>query len=475
MRLGRKILPLAALGLLVSWIAAHAQQSGAPPRTRNSQVVLTDTEAFVLGPAEMIAGPEASISGMSTDGRYVLATRTAFKLPKTAFAPPGPPSGEISLLLWDSRTRRTQVVWKSTIGADRFATIKQVAWLPGTDTALADVTVQQESANLQARNRRALLLINAATGLARTIATLGEHDRVEVSPVQPAAALIEIEASASEPFWTARSTLRIVGASGNIGPVVRLPEGAFAAGYSPDGASLYLCAYVEPTRKGERATQNWYVLAIGTGVLTPIEKRPQITATSPEPLTAMVADALPVRVKSGTATLKQENTVLSVRPLWLESVVKSQTPRALLASDADSGLVLPGGQTALYQSQGALYAVPLLRMDKTAFLEARQKAQQAATISNAKQIGTALMMYVQDYDEVYPSANDAINNQVLPYIKNDAVFKNPATDGPGFVYTYAGGPLSAITDPAETLIGYVTGPGGRANIYADGHIVWKPN
>ena len=36
------------------------------------------------------------------------------------------------------------------------------------------------------------------------------------------------------------------------------------------------------------------------------------------------------------------------------------------------------------------------------FAQAREKARQTACISNMRQIGTALMMYVQDYDETYP-------------------------------------------------------------------------
>src|SRR5262249_38807883 len=36
------------------------------------------------------------------------------------------------------------------------------------------------------------------------------------------------------------------------------------------------------------------------------------------------------------------------------------------------------------------------------FAQAREKARQAGCLSNLKQIGTALMMYVQDYDETSP-------------------------------------------------------------------------
>ena len=38
------------------------------------------------------------------------------------------------------------------------------------------------------------------------------------------------------------------------------------------------------------------------------------------------------------------------------------------------------------------------------FAQAREKARQSACLSNTRQIGTALSMYIQDYDEMTPSA-----------------------------------------------------------------------
>src|SRR5918999_3145772 len=36
------------------------------------------------------------------------------------------------------------------------------------------------------------------------------------------------------------------------------------------------------------------------------------------------------------------------------------------------------------------------------FAQAREKARMTGCLSNMKQIGTGLMMYVQDYDQTYP-------------------------------------------------------------------------
>jgi prepilin-type N-terminal cleavage/methylation domain-containing protein/prepilin-type processing-associated H-X9-DG protein len=71
------------------------------------------------------------------------------------------------------------------------------------------------------------------------------------------------------------------------------------------------------------------------------------------------------------------------------------------------------------------------------FAQARAKARQTACLSNMKQIGIGLMMYVQDYDEVYPCINRGFitgnttafymmwTAQVMPYVKNTGIFECP--------------------------------------------------
>jgi prepilin-type processing-associated H-X9-DG protein len=94
-----------------------------------------------------------------------------------------------------------------------------------------------------------------------------------------------------------------------------------------------------------------------------------------------------------------------------------------------------------------------------------RQAQKAVAISNAKQAGLALLMYSQDYDETLPTGDD-INTKLAPYLKNT----DPLD---GFSYTYPGGKLGDIANPSETVLGIVSGPGGHAIVYADGHVRWK--
>ncbi len=48
------------------------------------------------------------------------------------------------------------------------------------------------------------------------------------------------------------------------------------------------------------------------------------------------------------------------------------------------------------------------------FAQAREKARQTACLSNVKQIGTAMMMYVQDYDETWPRGQYSVAPGTVP-------------------------------------------------------------
>src|SRR4028118_1628834 len=76
------------------------------------------------------------------------------------------------------------------------------------------------------------------------------------------------------------------------------------------------------------------------------------------------------------------------------------------------------------------------------FAQAREKARQTACVSNLKQIGLAVRMYVQDYDETFPifhAYNSAIppgqpghkgvEVELEPYAKSRDIFRCPDDQG----------------------------------------------
>jgi prepilin-type N-terminal cleavage/methylation domain-containing protein/prepilin-type processing-associated H-X9-DG protein len=134
------------------------------------------------------------------------------------------------------------------------------------------------------------------------------------------------------------------------------------------------------------------------------------------------------------------------------------------------------------------------------FAQAREKARAISCISNVRQMGTAAMMYVQDYDEIYPGVwqwspcaiyfhspyilGGQISQtqaeavcQTCPYVKNAAVFRCPSRtsgsqpgdfcsygyayptmDGgwtpiPGSAYSWPNGPnMASFQRPADTVM-----------------------
>lgn len=88
------------------------------------------------------------------------------------------------------------------------------------------------------------------------------------------------------------------------------------------------------------------------------------------------------------------------------------------------------------------------------FAQAREKAREAVCISNARQIGLQVRMYVQDYDEMMPifyaynsqppagePGHKGIELLILPYGKNKDLFKCPNDNGgPGVADPFYGCP-----------------------------------
>ncbi len=79
------------------------------------------------------------------------------------------------------------------------------------------------------------------------------------------------------------------------------------------------------------------------------------------------------------------------------------------------------------------------------FEQARAKARQAACMSNEKQFGMSILMYVQDFDETFPravnnaSASKKLTVNIAQRVVGDNAFLNadPAVGRPaGFLYSY---------------------------------------
>src|SRR5438876_93658 len=107
------------------------------------------------------------------------------------------------------------------------------------------------------------------------------------------------------------------------------------------------------------------------------------------------------------------------------------------------------------------------------FAQAWERARMTACVSNMRQMGSALMMYVQDYDETFPyllfHGGDSTRaaktycwrNAIQPYLKNVDVFGCPSNPFSRSVPGQSGGATPKVGDNA---LGWVWEPGERLPI-----------
>ena len=114
------------------------------------------------------------------------------------------------------------------------------------------------------------------------------------------------------------------------------------------------------------------------------------------------------------------------------------------------------------------------------FARAKDKAEQAACMSNLQQIGVALHVYAADNDDKLP-ATDSWREALTPYLEAKEVYTCPTT-GEQYVFNEALGAqtLGTISNPMEVPTAWdappeyapATGPHvGQFNVlYIDGHV-----
>lgn len=439
--------------LLASGPAARAQLRAASPGPES--FVLTEKDAVLLDLPELAAPGLVTQALWSPSGKYVLTAREKMDV---ASVLKGNPSMESGYVLWSMATRQRRDLWKSTGGPEG---IEPFHWLGQSDVALAVINQPapppRPGAGPQAAKpapERWVLRIDAARGTARALLKLPLDSFIDASPHRPVAAL----------YSRQEKSFRLISADGairDLSPLVsRLMLGPFI--WSEDGSRLEFDGAELPDDPKQRPRFARHSLDLASGRLTRRPERPPVLAWTPRP-----APSGPFRLRSGTLTARQDKASQDLHPLWLEVTSPTEQPLALVSGNSPEGLLSPRMDAVLYTSEGAAWVRPLLRIDKAVYYAARNAAERARLSSNMKQVGLGVMMYAQDFDETLPGAGSDLETLLDPYIKNRTVFE-------GLVYTFPGGPLRDVPEPAKTQLGYVPAPGGRILLFVDGHVQFEP-
>ena len=415
-----------------------------------------DKDAFLMMPPETVCGGEVRTLVWTGDGGYLVVGRDAQNVTAADVASFGAgvkPTPEdmarmqprTELLVWSLKTHklRTVLTGSATLAVDLYS----VQVLPGSDRVILSLTETVASSNRDApRQVSEYAMLSARDGSLTRLDGFGGVDatqvRVELAPNAPLGVLETFEAD--KPAWS----VRLFGPAGPTGTPFTVPAKSYV-GYNEAGS----LGYVVRAQENGKRTIKWQTLDPRTG--SPGAAVPFVPRESPKPETL-------VSVETSVGTDVSAPTIL------LNVVGGKAGESGIVTTDGDKPLVSPKLDAIAYVGQGSAMVRTMARVPRAAFEDARRAAQRTAALSQAKQVGIAFIMYASDMDDVLPGQSADYRTAVGPYMKNDKLFD-------GFTYTFGGGNMADVEKPAETEMGYVAGPGGRAVIYVDGHAKWVPD
>ena len=445
-RLAPGIIGLILVGAVTATVWTHEAWAG----QQLPGAVIVGQDAYMVSPQMKVATPAVVESAeWSSDGKYVLGIRQHSDL--RALLRSGSPPLQRSLVLWKAEADKWREIWKSTgklSGPDR------VQWLPQTHVALVEL---RRSPDLPAyrypdgsERRRLLARVDARRGRLQFLGWMGDSASIWVSPVQPYAAWLDQQAG----------VLRIINRSGRVWKQVKAPGVGqmIFLGWSLDGVQLTFG--VHSVDGGQSAVKR-FVVHLGTGQVTGFAdslQRPLAPVDEPP--------RFPYALRISRTTLSTWPERVTARSIWLASTDPKNGTATLVSVDSEWAKLSPNGDAVLYESDGAAVVRAIVKMPLSALLAVRR----VVLMSNGKQLGLALTLYAQDHDGQLPMPGADLPALLRPYIQDPDDLAGVLT---GFDYTFGGGALDSVAEPAATELGRIAGLGGSALVFVDGHVVWQ--
>ncbi|MES1227914.1 MAG: hypothetical protein ABUL72_04530 [Armatimonadota bacterium] len=413
------------------------------------QVLSNDEKALALMPARHIANGIVVGQGVSVDGRYIAAWMGNASwadlfgdIGKSLKGDMNPPMPVFRFVVYDRQTR----VAEERGSLPKGATPGPISPLDNAGTFLCQATfAPQNGANTQQ-------ILISSPGQSRFIG----------SQALPSGYYAVVDLSGN--YWM------------TVGGDMPSPDNPVApakSGTTEDGgviATVYNSAgqkllerhgkYYFTLLKGElymmagkRSSSYKVNLASGTQeeispTMPPFSPLPKSTFLTWE-FTDTGFSRMPTGSKPQTLSVKVEHTN--------ETLLVAAAVNNFYADPQDRFIVYTDGDAFLMREIGPM-PIDLLKA-------AQRAAVKTMLISNAKQVAVAMMLFAADWDDNLP-AGDGWKDKLKPYIKNSDLMKD-------FVLLLPGVQLSGIKDPANTVLGVISGPGGQAIAYADGHVKWK--
>ncbi|MFM9872316.1 MAG: hypothetical protein ACKVQS_02485 [Fimbriimonadaceae bacterium] len=150
--------------------------------------------------------------------------------------------------------------------------------------------------------------------------------------------------------------------------------------------------------------------------------------------------------------------------------VYSKTPpsrqkSANLTMNGTEGGATLNGQLAWYVDRSGLFLADVRPMNFEQYTELVKEVVKYESIMRAKQVGTGMLIYASDYDDMLPTSS-GWDQSLQPYLRNNSLTN-------GFNYLLNGENLTEIDDPANRVLGMIQTPFGQATVRVDGSVIWK--
>jgi prepilin-type processing-associated H-X9-DG protein len=196
-------------------------------------------------------------------------------------------------------------------------------------------------------------------------------------------------------------------------------------------------------------------------------------------LKTMLAEASAIEFKDCVAEVENEGARVSVQFLYQETKKQERTLRTeilSLSKQGESWKITPFVLNVTDIKARPLLGIAALLSTHGKTMEslilAREKARKTVCVSNVKQLAIGTMMYVQDYDEVFPSKSAPYKELLWIYVKDNDAFRCPGDAEGALSYTInpnvLGASMERIKRPAETVLFY-EGKSGKLDFRHDGY------
>jgi hypothetical protein len=500
----RKPAFLIALSLLLLSVVAYAQVKSTKKDTPPSPTafepkgfLVNDTDAYMPLPPEFLAAPKVTAVYPSPDGNYAVILQEDPPVLDPITKQPIKSSQRDAIpqrmLLWNKKTKQVRVVWRSIETPEKINNINTYAsneplWLPKTSQFLFVVQTRPNiflsASELQKMpddeqikhldymvNNTVLNLFKLDT-IRGVVSGLREIPPTNIlkSADTPVLAYKDVpsdykmlngeypKAKIPNRFWL------VTERGFSISPV-DLPDSTAEyiyrwSGLAADGnAFVGTQQTINALKPSEKPLVKYLEYEIKTGKISEIDRKNFVERqkSQEKPRT------LPYQLISQNSELRKGLVSTQINPLWIGGQQPTLKGKALIAADAAS--MNSPSEYLFYTINDTLYATQIAQMKRADLDEEMRKRK----LSNAKQIGLAMMMYCQDYDESFPHIGSDVKDVIQPYLKNDSVFLDPLTGASIFSASYTEPRLAAINDPSITILGRL----GGIVIYADGHVKWE--